>query len=839
MRYCSRILLPLITVLMTFTMAFAETSYQKGTAYRYNGKKPRTALGDVYLKPTGAANGVVSDAQGNFTLALNNIGLGERIGTVRVIKKGMMVFNQQAVDEWSVRKEPLCLILCDVNEFQRQKKELISAGERRAKEKYDKALAELERQNKSQRLQLDDYITKLDSLDTAYKNALKHMDEYADVFARIDASAVDSVAQAAIELFNNGEFERALRLFEQNNYLEKIDDALRTKSKAEKLQRVAEAARESADRDLASFKLSLKAQASCYMLNNDWAKARQVLKGLADKLGTYDVLLDYGDYCYKQNDYAEAEKYYLKCQDVLTDGGDLHKLSAVQNNLARLYSDTQRYSESEALFKHIIETYEELDRQKAHVYDSYLATFRLNLANLYFVMQRYAESEEQYSAALKTFEDLAKTNPEVYEPVLARTRMNLANLYRDTHRYRESEALYKDAVATLERLAAENAAAYEPDLANTLINLAIQYCYTNNPENEALFLRAIAIYERLVKTNPDAFEPNLAAAQTNLALSYSGGAERYDESEALFKSALQTYARLVKRNPGAFEFYQATTLMNLANLYCYTKRYAESEAPYKSAIETLSRLSKTNPEAFEPVLGNAYINLANSYIFTERYDESEALFKEAVKIYKRLAERNSDAFEPDLARAQTDLAILYKHAGRYAEGEKLLRTVVRTYERLAALNPDAFEPSLVWAETELTHIYSRSGDYEAAYKLNGELIQYLKYRFDKNPEAWGYNYFDRLNSQAYYANLLGKFAVGEAYANEALAVEPGMSLPHTNLAASLLFRGKVDEAEAIYRRYKSKLRDSFLSDFAQFEKLNVIPAERRADVQRIKAMLME
>ena len=49
----------------------------------------------------------------------------------------MVVFNQQAVEEWSVRKDPLCLILCDANEFQKQKKRLIAIGERQAKKKYD------------------------------------------------------------------------------------------------------------------------------------------------------------------------------------------------------------------------------------------------------------------------------------------------------------------------------------------------------------------------------------------------------------------------------------------------------------------------------------------------------------------------------------------------------------------------------------------------------------------------------------------------------------------------------------------------------------------------------
>ena len=62
---------------------------------------------------------------------------------------------------------------------------------------------------------------------------------------------------------------------------------------------------------------------------------------------------------------------------------------------------------------------------------------------------------------------------------------------------------------------------------------------------------------------------------------------------------------------------------------------------------------------------------------------------------------------------------------------------------------------------------------------------------------------------------------------------------YTNLASSLLMQGKYEEAEKIYRQYKIELKDGFLSDFAEFERLGIIPEEREKDVERIKAMLNE
>ncbi|MDO4171198.1 MAG: hypothetical protein Q4D28_00625, partial [Prevotellaceae bacterium] len=169
----------------------AQTIKQQGVAYRYNGKNKRTPIGGVYIKAITSKNGELSDEKtGAFELALNNLKMGSRIGNVQISKLGMIVFNQQAVDEWNVRKDPLCLILCDADEFQKKENNLIAIGRNEAKKKYEKRIAALEKENK-------DNNNKLDSLKKEYQNALNHVNEYAEVFARIDESEVDIIAQQA------------------------------------------------------------------------------------------------------------------------------------------------------------------------------------------------------------------------------------------------------------------------------------------------------------------------------------------------------------------------------------------------------------------------------------------------------------------------------------------------------------------------------------------------------------------------------------------------------------------------------------------------------------------
>ena len=489
-------LLYLVVFLLITLCGQSQTINQKGVTYRYNGKNKRTPIGGVYIKAVTANNGEVSDeSNGTFTLVLNSLQMGSRIGNVRVTKQGMMVFNQQAVDEWNVRKDPLCLILCNADEFQRQKKNLIAIGEQQAKKKYDKKLAELERQNNAKQLKIDEYYNQLDSLEKEYQNALKHMDEYADVFARIDESEADTVTQRAIELFHRGEIEESLRLLEGQHYMEKIGKALRTIHQADAMISTAEQAKSLAEQDKEKYLEGARTQIAGYKLQNEWDKAAALLKGLADTLQTKEAIEEYAYFAINQKMYKEAEAYYLKCKEIL----------------------------------------ERLAQSNPQAYEPYLAMSYNNLANLYSDTQRFSESEAMHKLALAIHERLAQSNPQVYESALAASYNNLAILYSDTQRFAECEEMFKQALAIHERLSQSNPQAYEPDLAMSYYTLAILYSDTQRfAECEAMFKQALALYVRLAQYNPQAYEPALALSYNNLANLYYN-TQRFSESEAMYK----------------------------------------------------------------------------------------------------------------------------------------------------------------------------------------------------------------------------------------------------------------------------------------------------------------
>ena len=877
----------IITVLLAVLFVQAQTITQNGVSYRYNGKNPRTPIGGVYIKPVTADNGVVSNASnGSFSVVLKNLKMGSRIGNVKVAKQGMMVFNQQAVDEWNVRKDPLCLILCDANEFQKQKKNLIAIGERQAKKKYDKKLAELKKKNEAQQLQIDDYYNKLDSLEKEYQNALKHMDEYADVFARIDESEIDTLAQRAIELFNKGEIDESIRLFEQGNYMKKLDDALHTKAQAQNLRNVADSAEALADKDIEEYVKSIKAQVSAYQVRNNYEKVGELLKGMADKLQTLEAIWNYVDFCSMQNEFKEEELYLQKFLQITKKVKFQNQevlLATAYSYLGNLYSCTQRFNESETMYKSALDYFRHWSKDTMIFFESALATSYDNLGTLYHKIKRFKDCEIMYKLALEIRNQLATDNPKAYEPELASSYNNLGNLYYDIKRFNDSEAMHKSALEIRKRLAVDNPKAYEPVLSTTYSNLGNLYKDTKKfHDSEEMHKAALEMRKQLAKEYPKVYEPDLAYSYNNLGNLYCD-TQRFDTCEIMYKAALEIRKRLVKENPKVYEPDLANSYNNIGELYYNIQRFCDCETMYKAALEIRKRLAKDSPKNYEPDLAISYNNLGALYHQTRNFIECEAAYKSALSILEHLSKDNPKVYEPDLAISYNNLGNLYRDTQRFTDSEIMLNFCSKIYSNLYEDNPllyrkgfayicyllgisriknkktkeaiNAFEKSLtiiingkekekselLYTENlaELSVLYSAEKKYETAYNYNTELLELRKNYYFAEPANYKNDYSSTLVNQSFNANLLGKFKEGETYCLEALQVDSTKHIAYTNLAAALLFQGKIEEAEKIYRQYKLEFKDGFLDDFAEYERLQVIPKEYMADVERIKAMLQE
>ena len=817
---------------------------QLGIAYRYNGKKQRSAIGGVYVKVATSPNGVVSnEPNGQFVLKLKGIGMGDPMGLATVTKKGMMVFNKEEVDRWSVQKKPLVLIVCDANEFQKQKDRLITIGRNQAEKRYKLKLAKLEAQNAKKQLSLDLYNAKLDSIEKEKSNALAHMDEYADLFARIDESEIDTIAQKAVDLFKQGYIDEAITLFKKNDPIAKIKKSVRIRKQAEEMRQLADSADALAQQDIDENMKNAKAYIAALKLKNDWEEAGRVLKELADALGTYEAIGEYAEFAHQQNQYAEAETYYKLCKDKIAilekNNPEVYesRLAAICNNLGLIYSDTQRFDESEKMYKAAMEKFKQLADANPLAYESGLAASYNNLANLYSITQRFTESDKMYKTALEIYKPLADSNPQAYEPNLAKSYNNLACLYYTTKHFTESEKMHKAALEIYKPLADSNPQAYEPVLAHSFNNLAALYDDTQRfAESEQMHKAALEIRKRLADANPQAYEPDLADSYINLADLYND-TQRFTESEKMNKTALEIHKRLADTNPQAYEPTLASCYNNLAILYSNTQRYAESEQMFKAVLEIRKQLAESNPQAYEPALAKSYNNLANLYYKTQRYAESEQMYKAAITIYERLYEGAPQQYQSNLAIGCYWYGMSMIHNNKHLDA---IGPFERSLKLCKDMMNDEADKSLYISNLEcLVNLNSNPKDYATAYTYNQELLPLLKANYGEEADKWKTDYNGGLITQSFCANLLGKFEEGELHSLEALKVDSTHHLAYTNLAAAYLLQGKYQAAEKLYRQYKSEFKDGLLTDLDELAKAGVITADRKADVEKIKKMLNE
>ena len=750
----------------------------------------------------------------------------------------------------------------------------------------EKALSDKKRNSNELESQIQSLKEQMGNLDNQYKKRNELIDKLVEEYVNLDYATMDNRKVELCSYIESGELEKADSLLNTIDIYKEMNDIKTLNRDIEEKESMLEKEKEIRKNKIETACMYWRGKYNIAIQNMQYDSAAVYIRNLADvDTCNFENVFDCANYLREQNYFKEAEEYYNK---ILKTGQEKQLISKYQiaelyNNLAVLYGITQRFKESEKMHNAAIQIRKRLAKENPKVYESDLASSYNNLANLYYYNQRFKESEETYKAAIQIYERMEKENPKAYDSDLARSYNNLANLYNDTQRFKKSEEMHKAAIQIYERMEKENPKAYESDLARSYSNLALLYSDTQRfKESEEMHKAAIQIYERMEKENQKVYEKDLAMSYNNLAILYSD-TQQFKESEEMNKAAIQIYERMEKENPKVYEKDLARSYNNLAVLYYYIQQLKESEEMNKAAIQIYERMEKENPKAYEKELAMSYNNLAILYSDTQQFKESEEMNKAAIQIYERMAKENPKVYESDLARSYNNLAGLYYYTQQFKESEETYKAAIQIYEQLYNNNPqeyqgllafnyfclgtlmtenkkqedaiEAFEHSVklskelikednfkqiyLFSLSIIVTLHQQVGNIITAYTYNEEYLSLLKNLYDEDTEKWKSSYFEDLIKQSYLANLLGKFKDGERYSLEALKIDPNYHLAYTNLAASLLLQGKLEEAEKLFREYKAELKDEFLNDLAKFESLRGIPEKRKADVERIKAILSE
>jgi CHAT domain-containing protein/tetratricopeptide (TPR) repeat protein len=183
---------------------------------------------------------------------------------------------------------------------------------------------------------------------------------------------------------------------------------------------------------------------------------------------------------------SKAEEFTQKALVIRRDQlNDLDGVGASLNNLAVLYKDLGRYTESEDLFDESIK----LTLQTKGPTSTAYAVVENNKAILYQVVGKYQDAEKLLLSAIEIAGKELKEKSANY----VRMKVNLAMLYQLQKRYAEAEKIYLEAID----LKKKRLGTTHPDYAVLLKNLASLYMAEGKYDKvESLLTEAIEIYRK-------------------------------------------------------------------------------------------------------------------------------------------------------------------------------------------------------------------------------------------------------------------------------------------------------------------------------------------------------
>jgi tetratricopeptide (TPR) repeat protein len=221
----------------------------------------------------------------------------------------------------------------------------------------------------------------------------------------------------------------------------------------------------------------------------------------------------------KQRQFKQAILIYEDILQYDRELGDDTDVAMTLNNLANLYSETNRYEPAEKHYLEALELYRKLVQANPKAYLFYVAGILNNLASLYSDTKRYELADKHHLEALELYRKLTQANPKAYLPDVAMTLNNLATLYSETNRYEPAEKHYLEAFKLYRKLTQANPKVYYFYMTITLNNLTTLYSDTKRYElAEKHYLEALDIRRKLAQTNPKFFKSILVDAVVSVGI---------------------------------------------------------------------------------------------------------------------------------------------------------------------------------------------------------------------------------------------------------------------------------------------------------------------------------
>lgn len=394
-----------VIVFLSFSTLSAQ-SEQRGMVLEYQGVHPKTPLAGVSISAQNAS-ATLSAADGSFLLQFRSLHAGSDIQMRRIDKSGYEVMNQEVVQQFRIGgkdQQPILVVMCSKVLLQQLRDGYRSVAAQRYEQQLKLSEAEAERLRKEGQIKEEEYNARLDSIEAEYEEKLQQLENYIDKFARIDLSQIDAYEQQIVALVQEGKFDDAIALYEQQDFPAKIRQSREARQKltemkntlAQTEQAQAEAnlrLRQSIDRQITLLKMAggkenylkahqllqqtywadtthcetLKEYAYSLRVLGDWEGQRRVLlSGLRSADNDIDrgkCYLDLMDYYWTHGQEDEALACAQRADSLMSPHQEAHPtvltrgLPAWSSSMLRYYSSQEQYDACLPVLKRLEENW--------------------------------------------------------------------------------------------------------------------------------------------------------------------------------------------------------------------------------------------------------------------------------------------------------------------------------------------------------------------------------------------------------------------------------------------------------------------------------------------------
>ncbi len=593
---------------------------QLGQTVEYNEKNEKIPLPGVEIVIRDAGS-TVSDANGNFTLTFNTLKPGDKVVYRQIQKSGYEIFNKQALEQWYISREkrPFQIVLCRVDKFKALTENYQRISSASYARQYKNDQEKLALQLQEGKLKEEEYKRQLLRLEDNYYSQLKNLENYVDMFARIDMSELSSAEQKIIEMLQEGKIDEAIKAYESKQYVEKFKQEASDRHEINEARKRLEEVDAQKQESMQNILSAIERQISSYQLiggYENYKKIGSILReiALADT-SNLDVVKRYAEFAHGQNDFSDAYRFYSIC----VNGYGKEKLASVYTCLGDLCRLMKQYDESETYLRKSIEIYEKLLESDRN-YFSDLAKAENNLGILYYSQQRMDDAETYYLRAYNKWQESVNNGNKENLPNLAGVQNNLGILYMKQKRMIDAEKYYLQAVDTYTLLCETNPNSYQRYLAVTRNNLgALCFDLAKYEEVEKYWTLSATDYEKLYEKNPNAYGFDLGILRYNLARFYNAF-NRYTDAERAYTNALHIFKPLYEKNPNVYVFYVAETYNSLSYAYAHLEKFDKAIQMVDKAI------------ALTPSYTNYYDSKGDILVMKNDYGAAKLIFEKILEI---------------------------------------------------------------------------------------------------------------------------------------------------------------------------------------------------------------